>query len=212
MTRSPRPRRTANLSKSLHQQINMYALAAGAAGVGMLALAQPAEGKIIYTPADLWIAQGSSVLLDVNHDGIADFSLSLYSVGITTYEVIDFLGVTPRSNNQVWWSGSVWAAALPKNVRVDSAAPFTANSRYMVTLGTHYSRRFGGGPWLGVKQAYLGFQLQINGKTHYGWARLHVIAQLDPPVMPQLIAATLTGYAYETIPNKAIITGKTKGP
>jgi hypothetical protein len=24
--------------------------------------------------------------------------------------------------------------------------------------------------------------------------------------------ATLTGYAYETIPNKPIITGKTKGP
>ena len=26
------------------------------------------------------------------------------------------------------------------------------------------------------------------------------------------IAATRTGYAYETIPNKPIITGKTKGP
>ena len=27
-----------------------------------------------------------------------------------------------------------------------------------------------------------------------------------------MIKAILTGYAYETIPNKAIITGKTKGP
>ena len=26
------------------------------------------------------------------------------------------------------------------------------------------------------------------------------------------ITATLTGYAYETVPNKAIIAGKTKGP
>jgi len=26
------------------------------------------------------------------------------------------------------------------------------------------------------------------------------------------LKALLTGYAYETIPNKAIITGKTKGP
>ena len=27
-----------------------------------------------------------------------------------------------------------------------------------------------------------------------------------------IIAATLTGYAYETIPNKPIIAGKTNGP
>ena len=38
MPRSSRPTRTAaNLSESIHQQLNMYALAAGAAGVGVLA-------------------------------------------------------------------------------------------------------------------------------------------------------------------------------
>jgi hypothetical protein len=33
MTRSPWPRKTANLSNSVHHQLTMYALAAGAAGV-----------------------------------------------------------------------------------------------------------------------------------------------------------------------------------
>jgi hypothetical protein len=44
MTRSSRPRETAfNLSGSVHQQLSAYALAASAAGVGLLALAQPSE-------------------------------------------------------------------------------------------------------------------------------------------------------------------------
>jgi hypothetical protein len=45
-----RPRRIASsLSESVQRQLNMYALAASAAGVSLLALASPAEGRIIYT-------------------------------------------------------------------------------------------------------------------------------------------------------------------
>jgi hypothetical protein len=58
----------------------------------------------------------------------------------------------------------------------------------------------------GVKNRYLGLKFQIKGKTHFGWARLTVRfnhRQWD---------STLTGYAYETVANKSIITGKTKGP
>jgi hypothetical protein len=55
MKRCSRPRRTAELCKSLHQQLNAYALVASAAGVGVLALAQPAKAKIVYTPAlSIW--------------------------------------------------------------------------------------------------------------------------------------------------------------
>jgi len=47
-----RPARVpSQLSESLHHRLNMYAIAAGAAGVGALALAQPAEAKIVYTPS-----------------------------------------------------------------------------------------------------------------------------------------------------------------
>ena len=50
-------------------------------------------------------------------------------------------------------------------------------------------------------------KFKIKGQTHYGWARLSV--EYQPPSQ---ITATLTGYAYETIPGKAIIAGATKGP
>jgi hypothetical protein len=49
MTRTPRA--PIKLADSVHQQLNMYALAAGAAGVGALAFAEPVEARIVYTPA-----------------------------------------------------------------------------------------------------------------------------------------------------------------
>jgi hypothetical protein len=49
----------------------MYAVAAG---VGMLALAQPSEAKIVYTPANAQIGGTVGKLnLDLNNDGITDF-------------------------------------------------------------------------------------------------------------------------------------------
>jgi len=74
MQRSFRPRKSANLSDSVQQQLNKYALAAGAAGVGVLVLGQTAEAKIVYTPADTNITPDHIIPLDLNHDGIVDFA------------------------------------------------------------------------------------------------------------------------------------------
>jgi hypothetical protein len=71
--RSSRPRATAELSDSLHHRLNSYALAASAAGVGVLAVAQPADAKIVYTPAHVVVSE--VVPLDLNHDGIVDFTI-----------------------------------------------------------------------------------------------------------------------------------------
>jgi hypothetical protein len=46
---------TADLSKAVHQQLNMYAIAAGAAGVGLVGLAPPVEARIVLrlSPAEI---------------------------------------------------------------------------------------------------------------------------------------------------------------
>jgi len=62
-----------NLSRSVHHQLNKYALAASAAGVGVLALAQPVEAKIVYTPLNVQIGQQYN--LDLNNDGVTHFTL-----------------------------------------------------------------------------------------------------------------------------------------
>ena len=60
-----------------------------------------------------------------------------------------------------------------------------------------------GCPWLKVSQDYLGLKFVIKGKVHFGWARVKMGGLENTDY--------ITGYAYETIPNKAIVTGKTKG-
>jgi hypothetical protein len=45
-------RKTAKLRQSVHHDLTAYALAAGAAGVSLLSLAQPSEAEVVYTPAN----------------------------------------------------------------------------------------------------------------------------------------------------------------
>jgi hypothetical protein len=212
MKRSPRSSQIASkLSEPVYKRLNMYALAASAGGVSALALVQSAEAKIVYTPANIPIAQNGSVQLDLNHDGAADFIVSSLYQGITTFDFVAILGVTGGNpNDEVLWSGAQWAPPLGKNVRIGAKDPFRSGFLYMAIVSRDYERRGSEGPWVGNKQAYLGLKFQIGSKTHYGWARLHVTTQMTSST-PRLITAIVTGYAYETIPNKPIITGQTEG-
>jgi hypothetical protein len=67
-----------------------------------------------------------------------------------------------------------------------------------------------GGPWVnggkGVKDRFLGVKFKINGHSNFAWARISVTT-----TPPHDFKATLTGYAYESVPGKAIIAGQTKG-
>jgi len=219
------PRTPAKLSDSLHHRLNMYALAASAAGVGMLALTQPAEGKIVYTPAHEKIDRDHLLLkLDLNHDGIVDFTLSYRYKCQTTgrngrpaYSCYVYLGEVPGRwphtfNNGAIVAGikanrdpSVWDWPLAQGARVGQGANFKNWACGLLNIWT-FPSTIVSGPWDNVKNRYLGLQFKVNGRTHYGWARLNV------EVKGTTITGTVTGYAYETIPNKAIIAGKTKGP
>ena len=99
------------------------------------------------------------------------------------------------------------AVALKSGMEIGPGGGFTSNKELMVRQSNATSGYGAFGSWLNVKDRYLGMKFVIKGKIHYGWARLNVSVQL-----PLTINATLTGYAYETTPNKSIIAGKTKGP
>jgi hypothetical protein len=76
MKPSSQPSKTPfRLSDSIQRKLNMYALAASAAGVGVLALFQPAEAKIIYTKTNVNVFKSypPGFSLDLNNDGTADF-------------------------------------------------------------------------------------------------------------------------------------------
>ena len=95
-------RPTTQLSSAQSQQLKAYALAASAAGVGLLALTHPAEAEVVYTPAHFTFkGVRASVFIDVNHDGLNDYQLNL----INTRE-FDVLYVLPWGGrigpNQQW--------------------------------------------------------------------------------------------------------------
>lgn len=208
MKHSTGPRKTAILSDSVQQQLNMYAIAASAAGAGMLALTQPAAAKIIYTPAHVRISGSMSYQLDLNHDGKPDFKIGVYLFSASSHSIGDDMYVLNlRAFNAVAETHSGFARAFRPGVRIGPKQSFFGGSStiiHMANCRTRQTSHFSSGPWLNVKNRYLGLRFTIKGKTHYGWARLttNACAKSD----------TLTGYAYETIPGKSIISGATKGP
>ena len=62
-------------SELFHRCLSSYALAAGTAGVSLLALAEPSAAEIVYTPAHRVIGNGGTYNLDLNHDGITDLTI-----------------------------------------------------------------------------------------------------------------------------------------
>lgn len=213
MTQPSRP--ISSLSESVNHKLNAYALAAGAAGVGMLALAHPAEAKIVYTSADIHIVQnGGPVELDLNHDGVNDFQFSntYYSEagkrrpeGFVQFALT--VGPAQQSNRVLAAEskGQLGAAHLLKGKTVGPRSRFQPGHSVLAMAegAGDYTSFNSFGPWLKVKQGYLGLKFVIKGKIHFGWARIQVAGEPNP---------TIVGYAYETIPNKPIITGQTKGP
>jgi|HubBroStandDraft_6_1064221.scaffolds.fasta_scaffold01558_2 hypothetical protein len=235
-SRNARPRVT--LDWRLEKSLSAYASAALAAGVGLLAMTGSAEAKIVYTAAhtNIPVNNKSAVPLDLNHDGIADFSFQNLeylggsgsialdlAVGCAVRRVTSTSSTCKYQSNMVWGQGVVsgrFASALPADFTVGAnkayfqqaqkrrssyvRGPVASMAGFQGTLSSTTT----GGQWMHTRRRYLGFRFIIDGEIHYGWARVNV----NLTNAGRGITATLTGYAYETIPNKPIITGKTKGP
>ncbi len=197
----------------LDHRLSMYALAASAAGVGIIALAQPGEAKIVYTKANKRIGPNTTLHLDLNHDGITDFDLKdTYSTSSAGGAFGALSAVPHRAQNAVWGHtvpSHAYASALPANVKIGTKGQFLPGAGFMAASSISGGRpgNFScTGPWADVTNRYLGLKFTIDGKVHFGWARLNVSCS------SATVNATLTGYAYETVANRPILSGKKQGP
>jgi hypothetical protein len=121
------------------------------------------------------------------------------------------------SANRAWGKGG-FASALVAGVRVvPNKGYFQPSPQGSYIYGDVLARYGGaspsghtsdatGGQWFYTKHRYVGLQFLIEGRKHYGWARVAV------SLVNGAIEAVLTGYAYETVPNTPIVAGKTTGP
>jgi len=218
-------RKTFQVSKSLNRQLNTYALVASAAGVSVLALAGASEAKVVYTETYEVTRAHIPLYMDLNHDGINDFLLrTTYYAGTSYFKV----GLSASGNHilsnmvagQRFRRSSYFlsgASALPAGARIGPERafpihhPFMAEELFEKNVGTSQYSDLGAwvGKGKGVSNRYLGFRFVIHGELHYGWARVSVMLahhrEFDD------VSATVTGYAYETVPNKAIIAGHMTG-
>jgi len=224
MSSAPQSRKSFKISDSLNRQLNTYTLVASAAGVSALALAGVSEAKVIYTETHQVTHTGFPLYIDLNHDGIKDFVLrTTYYIGSSCFEGLNASGYRNMNNAVAGrrFSRSSYffsaAYALPAGARIGPRSKFPVHHPLMAEElfnRIHTSQYSDVGPWVGkgkgVRNRYLGLKFVFRGKVHYGWARLSVTLghhrQYDD------VSATLTGYAYETVPNKPIIAGQITGP
>jgi|SRR5579863_9773070 len=209
-------RQSRNLSSGLEHRLDLYALAASAAGVGVLALAQPSEAKIVYTHVHKSITPTHTIPLDLNHDGMTDFRFKdiHYTTSQFGFSHIGILSVVPAQHGNVVEGYSQfnrqYGSALKAGVSIGPKGPFKTGPKLMARVfsdtGAHHDVSSCSGPWSKAVDRYLGVKFLIKGKAHFGWARLNVSCPGSD------VVGTLTGYAYETVANKPIIAGKTNGP
>ena len=223
MSGAPRSRNKFKISDPLNRRLNTYTQVACAAGVSVLALAASSEAKVVYTETNQVTNTEFPLYIDLNNDGIKDFLLrtSFYVgssglvVGLNAsgYRNADNLVAGRRLSRSGYFFSA--ASALPAGARIGPKGNFSVRLPFLAeelfnSVGSHNSDL---GPWAGkgkgVTDRYLGLKFVIDGQVHYGWSRLSVA--LGHHRQFGDVSGTLTGYAYETVPNKLIIAGQITG-
>jgi hypothetical protein len=223
-----KPRKMVTLSPRLDGELESYVAAAkaesrqifttaaviGAIGLASLSIAPALHAEIVYTPANQSVGKSgfnrgyySTLPVDLNHDGIPDFALyafntNSFSSGIRAFHSLEAqrLGSNGilQNNERLALADATGQVIGPMiNARSEfGPSCLMAASRFSLgEFGTSF--RSSNGLWLNATNRYLGIKFYIDGEIHYGWARLNA----SPG------HATLTGYAYETEPNKPIRAG-----
>lgn len=203
-------RKVQNLAASTQRRLTSYALAAAAAGVSVLALTGNSEGEIVYKPTHRVIGNGAHFHLDLTGDGTTDLTIeNSYHHRCTSDSFCSttrWLSAKMADRNKVVHN-VYGVVALKPGVRIGPGNVWLGGAENMAVIEGGFGTGGIGGSWVNVNDRYVGVKFTVKGETHYGWARLNVQVSL-----PFNIITTLTGYAYETTPDKAIVAGRTKGP
>jgi hypothetical protein len=214
------------LSGTAEHGLRFYALAATAASVSVLALAQPAEGEIIITNKTIPIHANKGVLLDLNGDGVNDFTFFFSNYSIGQYSV-NHLSMQPlgtvRPPNAVI-GRSYMASALLRGAKigpggrfirtyVDYGIPIEQSTLCTQNCGNKSGYSFDQlleGKWAGGHpNRFIGVKFKINGEFHYGWIRMTVTVKHKGTGHGPTgsFSVTITEYGYESVANKSCDAG-----
>ncbi len=193
---------TKRLAPRFEKWLVSYAAAASAA-TGVALLASPdAEAKIVYTKTNTALID--HLALDLNRDGVPDFEINFCSCvphgqGLG---IVELHGNLVRGAVDFPGDAAALVAGAPIGPnQVFISTTFLSDGVFMGAAGSYVGYPYYTGPWARATNRYLGLKFTIKGEVHYGWARLSSSNFLNSVV--------LTGYAYETVPNKSLKAGQT---
>ena len=192
-----RKRETRAVSWGTSARLERRLLAYTIAGAGAVAFHPSAQAQVVYTKTDITITEGF-LHIDLDHDGVTDFALFN-----SEFDCCYYYG----GRLVIFGDRNEAPAVLAKKIGGGASFVDAGSGRLpalATTYATYFGRRIRGGNWLNVGGKYVGLRFVLNGQTHYGWIRLSVNG--DSHHIPA-ITVKMTGYAYETTPNKAIPAG-----
>jgi hypothetical protein len=158
-----------------------------------MAAAQPAEAQIVYTPAHIYFEAGTA--LDLNNDGTTDFLISQSNRSFGW----DSLRVAGAPGNGV--RGWGYASRLARGVKIGPGESFDRGNKDLMVRYSCFTTCYLRGPWQNGVSGFLGFEFQIDGQTHYGWAEVFITSG------PQPYRGVVRGYAYNSVPNQPLLAG-----
>jgi hypothetical protein len=199
-------RKAVKLRQSVHHDLTIYALVAGAAGVSVLALARPADAEVVVTTVNQIVGRDGHYAIQLNHEGAVEFVIANSVRGGTSHFFYfkDRMAIAALAGAKVATSeGDAACLTLGQGIGAGNAwkdKSILLESTYTLSTGVYSA-----GHWFRKDNRYLGLQFQINGQTHYGWARVSV-RNFNAGEMQ----VGISSFAYETKPDTAIRAGQTK--
>jgi len=147
--------------------------------------------------------------LDLNNDANNDFILTSQALNFMTgLPFRNSVYVSPLNGNAVidtLVSSDTVSIPLQLNAVIDSNL-LLQQSWQASGLNSLKDTAYGGsghGLWNNLSDYYLGLRLLQSGQTYYGWVRLRV------DVTSNHASVIIQDYAYNSIPNQAILAGQT---
>jgi hypothetical protein len=184
-------------SKNLPDKLARYgALSLAIAGISN------ASGQIVYTDIpDETLAPGEGYVLDLDGDGVDDFSLNVYNGTAPFGVAVIFPGTSSVYNTNgivgILSAGYTYPSNLTSGAIIDGNSPIVNGERGDLNWNScnYPNSNFCGG----VTDGYIGLQFMVSGNTHYGWVRIDLTADAT--------SMTVKDFAYQSTPNAGIKAG-----
>jgi hypothetical protein len=200
------PRAPVHLAESMLRQLNGYSLAAGAAGVAVLACSGSAEAAPICGKLSVILSRTETYAFNPAHQKVSPFNVAQTYNDISSHSMSRgergfFTPNTPDA--KVILSVNGFPQNMASGASIGPGGKFGKVRSYGLLFDYSFFRGITGNFKSG-QFGYIGFQFSQTGQIHYGWLRLRLGISTRYYVFPSLL---LSEFGYESTPNTAITAG-----